>query len=181
MDRARRLLQSHGFEGFSYRDISSQLGIKNAAIHYHFPTKSDLGQALVEDFCEETRQQIAFARENLTVRKQLDAYFERMAQEFDRDNSLCPVGAMTTSLGTISDSMRNSLNQLSALVVDWLTETLEKGRNNGDVEFSGDARSKAIQISAAMQGARQLSRLNCSNQVERVAGQFKEELYKEPS
>ena len=45
MDRAGHLLMSRGFNGFSYRDISSFLGIKNAAVHYHFRSKADLALA----------------------------------------------------------------------------------------------------------------------------------------
>jgi len=49
MDRAAQLLMSRGYNGFSYRDISSHLGVKNAAVHYHFPVKADLAVALVEE------------------------------------------------------------------------------------------------------------------------------------
>ena len=50
MDRAAQLLMSRGYNGFSYRDISSHLGVKNAAVHYHFPVKADLAVALVEEY-----------------------------------------------------------------------------------------------------------------------------------
>ena len=49
MDRAADLLMSHGFNGFSYSDISSYLGVKNAAVHYHFPAKTDLALALIDE------------------------------------------------------------------------------------------------------------------------------------
>ena len=53
MDRAAHLLMSRGFNGFSYRDISAHLGVKNAAIHYHFPAKKDLALALVDEYRKE--------------------------------------------------------------------------------------------------------------------------------
>ena len=37
IDRASELMMQRGFNGFSYSDISAPLGVKNAAIHYHFP------------------------------------------------------------------------------------------------------------------------------------------------
>ena len=46
---AHRLLLQRGINGFSYRDIAEPLGVKNAAIHYHFPSKMDLIKALIED------------------------------------------------------------------------------------------------------------------------------------
>jgi len=50
MDRAAQLLMSRGFNGFSYRDISTHLGVKNAAVHYHFPAKADLAIALIDEY-----------------------------------------------------------------------------------------------------------------------------------
>ena len=56
MDRAAELLMSRGFNGFSYRDISSHLGVKNAAVHYHFPAKTDLALALIDEYRKTLRR-----------------------------------------------------------------------------------------------------------------------------
>ena len=56
MDRAAQLLMSRGYKGFSYRDISSHLGVKNAAVHYHFPAKTDLALALIEEYRQVLRK-----------------------------------------------------------------------------------------------------------------------------
>ncbi len=45
---ADQLIRTKGFNAFSYADISAPLDIKNAAIHYHFPNKADLGIAVIE-------------------------------------------------------------------------------------------------------------------------------------
>jgi len=47
MDLAENLLLSRGYNGFSYKDISLALGIKNATVHYHYPAKKDLGVAVI--------------------------------------------------------------------------------------------------------------------------------------
>src|ERR1051326_5309076 len=47
LDVAERLVQTRGFNGFSYADIAVEVGITKASLHYHFPTKADLGRALV--------------------------------------------------------------------------------------------------------------------------------------
>ena len=59
MQRAEALLLQKGFNGFSYRDISAPMGVKNAAIHYHFPTKGDLGVALIEKYHSKLRSDTA--------------------------------------------------------------------------------------------------------------------------
>ena len=47
INKAAQLMLQRGLNGFSYRDISEPLGVKNAAIHYHFPSKADLVLALI--------------------------------------------------------------------------------------------------------------------------------------
>ncbi|MCJ7815695.1 MAG: TetR/AcrR family transcriptional regulator, partial [Xanthomonadales bacterium] len=49
IDKAFQLMLQRGMNGFSYRDISEPLGVKNAAIHYHFPNKTDLIKALIDE------------------------------------------------------------------------------------------------------------------------------------
>jgi TetR/AcrR family transcriptional repressor of nem operon len=48
LDIAEDLLLDRGYNGFSYKDISSTLNIKNASVHYHFPKKTDLGVAIIQ-------------------------------------------------------------------------------------------------------------------------------------
>ena len=45
-DVAESQVRSGGYHAFSFREISKQIGIKSASVHYHFPTRSDLGVAV---------------------------------------------------------------------------------------------------------------------------------------
>src|SRR5919201_866211 len=47
LDEAERLTQTRGFNGFSYADVAAVVGTTRAALHYHFPSKTDLGNALL--------------------------------------------------------------------------------------------------------------------------------------
>ena len=42
MDAAERRMRSGGFNGFSFRDIADDVGVKSSSVHYHFPTKDAL-------------------------------------------------------------------------------------------------------------------------------------------
>jgi TetR/AcrR family transcriptional repressor of nem operon len=44
LDVAEELLLTRGYNGFSYNDIAEKVGIRKASIHYHFPSKSGLGE-----------------------------------------------------------------------------------------------------------------------------------------
>ncbi len=50
LDCAQALIAVGGYNGFSYADISAQVGITKASIHHHFPKKSDLVRVLVQRY-----------------------------------------------------------------------------------------------------------------------------------
>src|SRR5579863_2328216 len=50
LDVAERLAQTRGYNGFSYADIAAELGVTKASLHYHFPSKAELGRALIERY-----------------------------------------------------------------------------------------------------------------------------------
>ena len=53
LDCAQDLIQRVGVNAMSYKDLSSEIGIRKASIHYHFPKKEDLIIAIL-DRCRES-------------------------------------------------------------------------------------------------------------------------------
>lgn len=52
LDAAERRIRCGGFDSVSFRDLATEVGIKSASVHYHFPQKADLGEAVVERYGE---------------------------------------------------------------------------------------------------------------------------------
>src|SRR5512143_483091 len=52
LDLAETLIQTRGYSAFSYQDIADSLGIRKASIHYHFPSKTDLGIAVINRYID---------------------------------------------------------------------------------------------------------------------------------
>src|SRR5437870_3453798 len=50
LDIAERLVQTRGFNGFSYADIAEAMHVTKASLHYHFRSKADLGRSLIERY-----------------------------------------------------------------------------------------------------------------------------------
>ena len=50
LEVATELVQTRGYNAFSYQDLSDRLGITKASIHHHFPSKEDLGIAVAEKY-----------------------------------------------------------------------------------------------------------------------------------
>jgi|GEM_PF-6700355 len=79
IELADQLIRTKGFNAFSYADISAPLDIKNAAVHYHFPNKADLGIAVIE-------QEIARLNDGIHQWKKLspDARLKKMIAIFQQ-------------------------------------------------------------------------------------------------
>lgn len=50
LDVSLRLFAERGYAGTSIRDIAEELEVTKAAVHYHFPSKEGIVQALLEPF-----------------------------------------------------------------------------------------------------------------------------------
>jgi TetR/AcrR family transcriptional regulator, transcriptional repressor for nem operon len=58
MDAAERRMRRGGFNGFSFREIAADVGVKSSSVHYHFPTKEDLAAAVIKRYTAETAELI---------------------------------------------------------------------------------------------------------------------------
>ncbi|HEX9944391.1 MAG TPA: TetR/AcrR family transcriptional regulator [Thermoanaerobaculia bacterium] len=159
LDAAEAMLQERGFNAFSYHHIAEQLGVKNAAIHYHFRSKGDLGVAVIERY----RRRFARWAERLDAEeadpwRKLQAFFEIYLDFKMRGGRICPSGILQAEYHSIPEEMRTSA---SALIVDlqqWLTRTLAEGREQGVFQFPGEPADQAMVIGATLQGALQIAR-----------------------
>jgi TetR/AcrR family transcriptional repressor of nem operon len=95
MSAARTTVQARGYSGLSFRELAKQVGIKSASIHYHFPTKGDLGGALAKlytaDFAEYLDGLLAAALDQAAcIRKYTDVFRNTLLNE----NRMCLGGIM---------------------------------------------------------------------------------------
>lgn len=177
---AEELLQRRGFGGFAYQHIAVQLGIRNAAIHYHFPSKEDLGVALIKRYRERFRNWAAMLPPG-DAWTRLQAYFATYLDYFSDlpegdDCRLCPGGALAAEFCALPEAMRLEVRLLMREVHSWLAGTLEQGRREGALRFNGDALDKAVEIGAALQGGLQIARLTGAKRFGQLIDQLALEL-----
>ncbi len=53
LNAARLTMQDRGYAGLSFRDLAKEVGIKSASIHHYFPTKGELGAAVLQRYISE--------------------------------------------------------------------------------------------------------------------------------
>jgi len=170
-------MQEKGFNGFSYANISSELGVKNAAIHYHFPTKEDLTIAVIQRYRERFKLWVNNSRVmNLPYEGKLEWFFNIYTDLRADKGKVCLVGAMETEFTSIPDALQTEVQSLHKEMLTWLEVTLEEGRNAGAFEFKGNAADKAALIFSTLQGALQMARALGTKKFRDVITQIKLEL-----
>ena len=176
LNTAEDLLQRRGYNAFSYQHIAIQLGIRNAAIHYHFPSKENLGVALVQRyrlrFSEWTEQNA----QKPDAWERLYAYFQTYVDFVERGCKICPGGVLGAEFQAIPEEMQHEARLLMREIFAWIVTTLDLGREQGSIGFAGDAEHKAVVIGAALQGSLQIARMAGPERFHQIMQQLSLEL-----
>jgi TetR/AcrR family transcriptional regulator, transcriptional repressor for nem operon len=159
LDSAERLVQSRGFNGFSYADVAAELGITKASLHYHFPGKAELGQALIGRYCA----RFADALEQIDARggdapAKLAAY-ARIYADVLRDRRMCLCGMLAADYDTLPEPMRDAVRRFFDDNEAWLTDVIEQGELEGSLQLhDGSAREGAQALVGGLEGALLIAR-----------------------
>jgi TetR/AcrR family transcriptional repressor of nem operon len=158
LDIAERLIQTRGYNGFSYADVAAELGVTKAALHFHFATKEQLGIRLVERYSERFEQALAgIAGGRARPLAKLEAYTELYAETL-RGKRMCLCGMLAAELETLPQSMRDALRKFFDLNEQWLANVLAAGRKSGELNFDGPPERTASALVATLEGAMLLAR-----------------------
>jgi len=175
LEIARGLLQTRGYSGFSYADISRELGIRKASIHHHFPTKENLGLALLDLYHGESLEAFRLASA-LPAEQKLTAYFQSYEQILDFGDRICPGGILEAELNVLSAGIQQKLRDMVGEILVWLEQTLSEARDSGAIHFNGDPNDQALTILAALQGGLQLARTFDRERFDSIVRQLKQSI-----
>jgi len=158
LDIAERLVQTRGFNAFSYADIARALHITTASLHYHFPTKAKLGERLIQRY--RTSFLGALDRIDETSRDagtKLRAYAGIYATVLD-NNRMCLCGMLAADYATLPKPMREEVRLFFDANEGWLVEVLRRGRAAKELAFTGPPVEAARVLVATLEGAMLLAR-----------------------
>src|SRR5262249_25202226 len=104
---ARSLIVAGGYNGFSFADIATVVGIRKASIHHHFPTKVDLVQALVKQYRGEAEAGTAEIERHVSdPLEQLHSYTGYWESCIcDPETSYCVCALLATQIPVLPDEI----------------------------------------------------------------------------
>lgn len=174
LDIAEGLLLDRGYNGFSYKDVSSVLNIKNASIHYHFPKKTDLGVAIIQRAINRFQKWVYHLDcTNLSYSKKLDEFCLLFKKFVEQKQQICLGGTLETDFKTLPDEMKAETRLFISNTLQWLENFLAQGKKKGEFNFPGKDRDQALLIIASLQGAIQIVRVTSPSSFDVAVKQIK--------
>jgi len=177
LDLATELVQTRGYSAFSYQDLSDRLGITKASIHYHFPTKEALGEAIAQRYHEGVRAYLSkCSTETDDPWEQLERYFGLIEGIMRCHDRICAAGSVQSEYNVVPEGMREEMTTLIDFVINWVADVLSRGRDQGMMTFEGNPKDEAAMIFSANQGALMMGRAQGSRRFNAVMKQIRRTL-----
>ena len=151
LDAAEAFVQARGYNGFSFRDVATAVGVKSSSVHYHFPTKADLGATLARRYRERFLEKLGRAAASDTdgqaaIRRYVGVFRDALIH----DGRMCLCGMLGAEIQSLPPTVAAEVKRMFEESVDWLADSLGLPAD--------EARTRALRITATVEGAMILSR-----------------------
>lgn len=147
LDAAEARARTGGYHGFSFRDVAEDVGIKSSSVHYHFPTKGDLGEALAKRYTARAREYLGDPA-TVTPMEAVTRLSQLFRDALLKDDKMCLCGLFGAERDTLPPEVAAATGAFFRLVLGYLTTA-----------FGADWRGEApTSILARLEGALILAR-----------------------
>src|SRR3979411_2003930 len=135
MAAAEQRMRRGGFNGFSFREIAADVGVKSSSVHYHFPTKENLAAAAIQRYNAEQADLIE--RELQKEPNPVKVWVKAFRGTLHSEDRMCPCAV----LGASSMDLPSEVSAEGKKIFKMRHETrVEDGR-------AGESWSPALEVS----------------------------------
>ena len=156
LDVAERMARAGGYNGFSFREIAKQVGIKAASVHYHFPGKEELGVAIARRYTERFLAALGPPDDpEATPESLIRRYVAAFRASLVDDGLMCLCGLLGAEIAHLPRPVAAEAKRFFQENLRWLTTVLER---TDRLDGEGLARTEAMHVMATLEGALILAR-----------------------
>ncbi|NNE24012.1 MAG: TetR/AcrR family transcriptional regulator [Rhizobiales bacterium] len=122
VEAAGELFYRQGFEHTSFSDIADAVHISRGNFYYHFKSKDDILDAVINERLADTRKMLKdWEAESEQPADRIASFINILiANRADIKRFGCPVGTLSTELAKLNHASRTEANQLFTLFRTWL-------------------------------------------------------------
>jgi len=159
LDLAENRIREGGFNSFSFRDIADGVGVKSSSVHYHFPTKADLGRKVAERYTDRFLKGLGPAED---APDDAEAVLAKVRDAFEaallKDGNMCLCGVLAAEAGGLPEPVAIAAEQFFERTEAWLVEALG-GTLWGAVQNKDVLQSVATRTLALLEGGMLMARV----------------------
>lgn len=158
LDAAFREFHRNGFQAASVQAILERAGVTRGALYHHFPDKTRLGYAVLEEIIHGPLLEAYIAGlrdEGMDAVDALQAVLRRRADDFESGGIElgCPLNNLTQEMSPLDEGFRTRMAVTLDAWTDAFTDTIARGQRVGQVRMDVDARAIANLLVAAIEGS----------------------------
>ncbi len=156
LDAAFQEIYRNGFQAASLSSILAKTALTKGALYHHFPTKSDLGLAVIDEVVRAGFDAMVFAplRESASPFDTLLDIIRRKGEWAEPEGvSLgCPLNNLMQEMSPLDPDFKRRLNSVLAEWQDAVTDALVRAQQQRRVRGAVDCRAAALFIVACWEG-----------------------------
>lgn len=155
-------INQNGFQAASLSNILKETNVTKGALYHHFPSKLELGYAVVDEIVAESVKEMW-----ITPLEQSDDIIDELLTRIDgainkRDDKNicfgCPLNNLAQEMSPIDEGFRERINAIFDLWRETISKKLKEGQKSNTVNNSIHADASAYFIVAAIEGATSLAK-----------------------
>jgi TetR/AcrR family transcriptional repressor of nem operon len=164
MDLAEELLQTVGYNAFSFHDLADRIGIKTASIHYYFPTKTDLGVAVTSRYRERFQEKLKQITESHDdPMQQLTLCMGLFRQTLATGRRVCLCGMLSSDIESIPKELQAEVRTFFDDLEEWIAKVLRRAQRQQLIKLRESPDATSIAIVATLEGAMLTARTHRSS------------------
>ncbi|HVB96431.1 MAG TPA: TetR/AcrR family transcriptional regulator [Chloroflexota bacterium] len=154
LESAYELMQTRGYNAFSYADVAERVGIRTASIHYHFPAKADLAREVCARYRSALVEALAtIDRELADPADRLHRFVALQGGGIDRRPPMCLCALLAAECPTLPEEVNVEVRGFLSDQEAWLTRVLSEGAATGLFSLAVTPDEAARVLRAGLEGA----------------------------
>jgi TetR/AcrR family transcriptional repressor of nem operon len=169
LQKAFELIYSKGYQTTSVDEIISTTQVTKGAFYYHFKTKDEMGLAIVDEILKPSLTK-SFIEPLQKESNPIHAIYNLMHYLLMEDGFLkveygCPAANFTHEMTPWNADFKKVLDELTNQWTKVMTQTLEKGKENGFIRKDVNSKQVTLFIMSGYWGIRNFGKLENSKKI----------------
>ena len=152
-------MRQRGYDAVSFGDLSDEIGIRKASIHYHFPKKADLALDLIDRYSSRLAEmRLELSQSSVTAGSALAGLIDIYRDALDQGQQLCLCVAFSAGRDSLDTRTLTLLEQFNEESLDWLETIYTRAQQDGSIVDVSNPSQEAVSTLALLEGAQVMAR-----------------------